>query len=205
MKTARLIAFIAFTLAASASAATIHAARGHRTAASSSRSAARCGGPLWRMKTLSDVDRNSVKMTPRPTTIGAIRQRGTPRPTPARRKTPFQRQTWQVAAMIPRYWLDGTALRLQLWDDGSYMNAVIPSPSCLSSRTRGRAAIVRAWSLFVGHCGHPPTHFAQPLGAVVTVTGVGFWSQHRTRHGEAPNGAELQPVTGLRPVAGCGS
>jgi hypothetical protein len=156
------------------------------------------------MKTLSDVDRGSVRLAPRPTTIGAIQQRGTPRPTPVRRRTPYQRQTWQIGAQITRYWIDGTALRLQLWDNGSYMNAVIPAPVCLSQRTRARAAIFRAWTLFMGNCGHP-THFAQPLGAVVTVTGVGFWSQHRTRHGEAPNGAELQPVTGLRPVAGCGS
>jgi hypothetical protein len=203
MKAARLIAFIAFTLGAIVSAATVHAARGHRTA-SVAPGALRCGGPLWRMKTFSDPGRYSVKLAPRPTTIGAIQGRGTPRPTPARRRTPFQRQMWQVPAMIPRYWIDGTALRLQLWDHGSYMNAVIPAPSCLSARSRGRAAIVRVWNLFMGKCGRP-THFAQPLGAVVTITGVGYWSQHRTRHGESPNGAELQPVTGLRPVAGCGS
>lgn len=203
MKTARVIAFIVFTLAVSVPAATVHAARGH-VAAGDAPSAVRCGGALWRMKTLSDVDRASVRLAPRPTTIDAIQQRGTPQPTPSRRRTPYQRQSWQVPAMIARYWVDGTAIRLQLWDHGSYMNAVIPSPSCLSAQTRARAAIVRAWNLFTGNCGHP-THFAQPLGAVVTVTGVGFWSQHRTRHGESPNGAELQPVTGLSPVAGCGS
>jgi hypothetical protein len=199
----RLVAFIAFTLAAAVSAATVHAARGHRLA-SDVPSAVRCGGPLWRMKTLSDPGRYRVKLTSRPTTIGAIQQRRVPRPTPARRKTPFQRQTWQVGAQITRYWIDGTALRLQLWDHGSYMNAVVPDPSCLSSKTRARAAITRVWNLFTSACGRP-THFAQPLGAIVTVTGVGFWSQHRTRHGEAPNGAELQPVTGFRSVAGCGS
>jgi hypothetical protein len=204
MKRARLIAFIAFTLAATVSAATVHAARGHRSAVREAPSAVRCGGPLWRMKTLSDVGRNSVKLAPRPTTIGAIQQRGMPRPTPARRKTPFQRQVWQVPAQITRYWIDVTALRLQLWDHGSYMNAVVPAPFCLSSKTRARAAIVRVWNLFTGNCGRP-THFVQPLGAVVTLTGVGFWSQHRSRHGEARNGAELQPVTGLRPVAGCGN
>jgi hypothetical protein len=203
MNKARHIAFIALTLAAGVSAATVHAARGHRLA-SAAPSAARCGGPLWRMKTLSDIGRNSVSLTPRPTTIGAIQQRGTPRPTPVRRRTPFQRQTWQIGAQITRYWIDGTALRLQLWDHGSYMNAVVPAPNCLSARSRGRALMVRAWNLFMGNCGRP-THFSQPLGAIVTVTGVGFWSQHRTRHGESPNGAELQPVTGLRPVAGCGS
>jgi hypothetical protein len=202
MKRARLIALIVLTLGASVSAATVRAARGH-LAASAAPSAARCGGPLWRMKTLSDIQRRSVTLAPRPTTIGAIQQRGMPRPTPVHRRTPFQRQTWQIGAQITRYWIDGTALRLQLWDHGTYMNAVIPSPSCLTSRTRARAAIVRVWNFFTGNCGRP-THFAQPLGAVATVTGIGFWSQHRTRHGEAPNGAELQPVTGLRPVAGCG-
>jgi hypothetical protein len=203
MTKARLSALIAVTFAASTFAVTVHAARGHR-AAGDAPTAVRCGGPLWRMKTLSDVGRNSVSLVPRPTTIGAIRQRGMPRPTPARRRTPFQRQTWQIGAQITRYWMDGTALRLQLWDNGSYMNAVVPNPSCLSKRTRGRALIVRVWNQFVGDCGRP-AHFAQPLGAIVTVMGVGFWSQHRTRHGESPNGAELQPVTGLRPVAGCGS
>lgn len=203
MNKARLIAFVALAVGASVSAATVRAARGHQTVVDAP-SAARCGGPLWRMKTLSDFDRRSVKLIPRPTTIGGIQQRGTPRPTPARRKTPFQRQSWQVGAQITRYWIDGTALRLQLWDHGSYMNAVVPAPQCLSVRTRARAAIVRAWNLFTGNCGHP-THLAQPLGAIVTVTGVGFWSQRRTRHGEAPNGAELQPVTSLSPVAGCGS
>jgi hypothetical protein len=203
MKAARLIAFIAFTLGAIVSAATVHAARGHRTT-SAAPSALLCGGPLWRMKTFSDPGRYFVKLAPRPTTIGAIQERGTPRPTPTGRRTPFQRQMWQVGAQITRYWIDGIALRLQLWDHGSYMNAVIPAPSCLSTRTRARGAILRAWSLFMANCGRP-RHFAQPLGAVVTVIGVGFWSQHRTRHGEAPNGAELQPVTGLRPVAGCGN
>jgi hypothetical protein len=203
MKTARLTAFIALTLAASVAAAAVHAARGH-LAASSAPSALLCGGPLWRMKTLSDIDRRSVRLAPRSTTIAAIQQRGTPRPTPARRRTPFQRQTWRVPAQITRYWIDGTALRLQLWDHGSYMNAVIPSPACLSSRSRARAAIVHAWNFFMGNCGRA-THFAQPLGAVASISGVGFWSQHRTRHGESPNGAELQPVTGLSPVAGCGN
>lgn len=203
MTRARLIAFIAFTLAATVTAATVHAARGHRSAGNTP-TAARCGGALWRMKTLSDPGRYSVTLASRPTTIGAIQQRGVPRPTPIRRKTPFQRQTWLVPAQITRYWLDGTELRLQLFDDHSYMNAVLPAPSCLPATSRARAAIIATWQFFMGRCGHP-THFAQPLGAVVLVRGIGYWSQHHTRHGESPNGAELQPVTGLRAVSGCGS
>jgi hypothetical protein len=84
------------------------------------------------------------------------------------------------------------------------MNAVVPGPSCLTSATRARAAITATWTMFMNRCGRA-TRNSQPLGAVVTVVGVGYWSQRRSRHGEAPNGAELHPVTGLRPVAGCGS
>jgi hypothetical protein len=202
MTKARLIGLVVLAVGASTFAATVHAARGHT--AGDKPSAANCGGNLWRLKTLSDVDRGSVNLSPRPTTIGAILQRHDPGRVPTRRTTPFQRQTWEVPAAIIRYWLDGTELRLQLFDDHSYMNAVIPSPSCLPATTRGRSAIIQAWQLFNGACGHP-TRTAQPLGAVVSVTGVGYWSERKSRHGEASNGAELHPVTGLRPVAGCGS
>jgi hypothetical protein len=201
MNKARLIGLVVLAVGASTSAATVDAARGHTAGTPS---AARCGGNLWRLKTLSDVDRGSVNLSPRPTTIGAILQRNTPARIPTRRTTPFQRQTWQLPAQITRYWLDGTELRLQLYDDPVYMNAVIPSPTCLSASARGRAAIVQAWQMFMTKCGRP-TRNQQPLGAVVTVSGVGYWSERHTRFGEAPNGAELHPVTGLRSVVGCGN
>ena len=84
------------------------------------------------------------------------------------------------------------------------MNAVVPTPSCLPKAARARAAIVATWQSFDDHCGHA-TRLPQPLGAVVSVSGVGYWSERHSRHGEAPNGAELHPVTGLRAVAGCGN
>jgi hypothetical protein len=202
MNQARVIGLAALAIGASTLATTVHAAVGH--SAKSRPNVALCGGNLWRMKTFSDVRRRSVNLLPRDTTIGAILQRGTPRPTPRRRRTPFQRQMWAVPAQITRYWREGNELRLQLFDHGSYMNAVVPAPDCLTAATRARAAITATWSMFMNRCGHA-TRNSQPLGAVVTVVGVGFWSQRRSRHGEAPNGAELHPVTALRPVAGCGS
>jgi hypothetical protein len=202
MNRARVIGLVALAAGAGTLATTVHAAAGH--GAQARPNVALCGGNLWRMKTLSDVGRRSVRLLPRDTTIGAILQRGRPRPTPRHRRTPYQRQTWAVPAQITRYWREGNELRLQLWDHGSYMNAVVPSPSCLTRATRARGAITATWSMFMNHCGHATAN-SQPLGAVVTVIGVGFWSQRRARHGEAPNGAELHPVMGLRPVAGCGS
>lgn len=98
--------------------------------------------------------------------------------------------------------MDSGGIRLILFDAGTYVNAVIPAPSCLSARTRGRSAIAAAWKNFVLNCGTPRPDW-QPLGAVLYINGVGFWSQRKPRRGAAKNGAELHPVTGFRVVAGC--
>ena len=165
--------------------------------------AARCGGQLWRMKTMSDIQRRSVRLVPSSTTIGAISRRPYPRPTPRRRRTNYQRQDWQVVAQVTNYRMDSGGIRLILFDAGLYVNAVIPAPSCLTARSRGRAAIAAAWKNFVLNCGTPRPDW-QPLGAVMYISGVGFWSQKgKPRRGAARNGAELHPVTGFRVVAGC--
>ena len=184
-------------LAAAAAAAN---AAGRHSAAPS---AARCGGQLWRMKTFSDIQRRKVDVSPQNTTIGAIRERRAPGSPPSRRKTAFQLQTWEVPAQITAYKVDAFgSLRLVLFDQAAYINAVIPSPDCLSASTRNRAQITAAWQEFVVKCGRPSETW-QSLGAIFFVRGVGFWSQKRPARGAAPNGAELQPVTGLRLVAGC--
>lgn len=152
---------------------------------------------------MSDIQRRSVRLIPSSTTIGAISRRPYPRPTPRRRRTPYQRQDWQVVAQVTNYRIESGGIRLILFDAGTYVNAVIPAPSCLSARSRGRALIASAWRHFVLNCGTPRVDW-QPLGAVMYVSGVGFWSQRtKLRRGAAKNGAELHPVTRFRVVAGC--
>jgi hypothetical protein len=157
---------------------------------------------LWRLKTLSDTGKKSVRLAAKTSTIAAIGERPYPRPVPTRRRTSFQRQNWEVVAQVTAFRLEGGGIRLSLFDAGAYLNAVIPSPGCLSRATRARADIQSAWKRFADECGRPTREW-QPLGAIVYVRGVGFWSQKRTLRGSAPNGAELHPVTGLRVVAGC--
>ena len=164
--------------------------------------AARCGGQLWRLKTLSDPGRNRVQLQLKATTIAAIGERPFPRPVPRTRRTPFQRQVWEVVAQITQYRVEPGAIRLILFDHDSYLNAVIPTPDCLSSRTRARQDIASTYKLFATDCGHSTSSW-QSLGAIVHVRGVGFWSQRRGVRGSARNGAELHPVTGFRVVAGC--
>jgi hypothetical protein len=195
MKRAAFIALI--LLAAGAAAAT---AAGKRSTAPS---AAHCGGLTWRLKTLSDARRTKVALSPQLTTIGAIRDRKGPARPPTRRTTDFQLRTWEAPAQITSFRLDDTgSVRLVLFDNGSYMNAVIPSPTCLSPRTRDRANIAAAWHVFVDKCGKATTSW-QSLGAIFFVRGVGFWGPRASSRGGAPNGAELHPVTSLRIVAGC--
>jgi len=178
------------------------AALGARVRPASGPSAAACGGSLWGMKTLSDRQRYVVNLAPRSTTIGAILGRQAPARVPTGRSTAFQRQTWEVPASITSYRKEAGGVRMILYDHESYMNAVIPSPSCLPKSARNRQAMLDAWKRFVG-CTHP-TDSWQPLGAVGSVRGVGFWSGQRSGRGQASNGAELHPVTGFRPVVGCG-
>jgi hypothetical protein len=183
-------------LAAGAAAA---AAAGTRSAAPS---AERCGGLTWRLKTFSDKQRNQVDVAKQVTTVGAIRDRRGPGRPPTRRVTSYQLHTWEVPAQITSFRLDATgSVRLVLYDDNAYLNAVIPSPGCLSARTRQRADIVAAWHLFI-KCAKP-TYSWQSLGAIFFVRGVGYWGPRVVQRGGALNGAELHPVTGLRVVAGC--
>jgi hypothetical protein len=108
-----------------------------------------------------------------------------------------------VPAQITQYRVETDGVRLELYDHGSYLNAVIPIPDCLSNVTRARKDIASAFGLFTAECGHPTTRDWQSLGAIVYVRGIGYWSQRRALKGAARNGAELHPVTGLRIVAGC--
>jgi hypothetical protein len=195
MKRAAFISLILLSLAAIA--ATTATGRDAADARAS-----RCGGILWRLKTLSDPGNRSVRLQPKSTTIAAIRERPYPRPIPRRRRTPFQKQAWEVVAQMTAFKLDDGGLRLILYDANAYMRGVIPLPTCLDEGSRARAEMEAAYKRFVRDCGEPTREW-QPSGAIIYIKGVGFWSQRRPRRGAAPNGAELHPVTGFRIVAGC--
>jgi len=193
----RLGVFALLFLAAGAAAA---AAAGTHTDAPS---AARCGGTTWRLKTFSDPQRLRVDVSAQSTTIASIRQRRAPGHLPIRRITAFQLHTWEVPAQATRFKVDSNgSVRLELYDHNSYINAVIPSPACLSAKSRLRMDILAARHI-IETCGNPTSNW-QSFGPVFFVRGVGYWAaKSPASRGSAPNGAELHPVTGLRVVAGC--
>jgi hypothetical protein len=144
--------------------------------------------------TLSDPQRNLVRLRPKLTTVAALDRLRPPRRPPTTRTTAFQRRVWRVRAQIVEYKLERDGdIRLALYDDGAYLSVAMPAPSCLSAKTRARAAIEQARAYFEGLCG-PARPSWRDLGAVAFVDGVGYWG---ARH------AELRPVTRVRLIAGC--
>jgi hypothetical protein len=163
-----------------------------------------CNADLRGLKTLSDPQRKLVRLVPKGTTVEAINGLPMPRPTPARRTTAFSRQVWRIRAQITEYRIRGDGdVHLVLYDGGrSYMIAKMPSAACLSAKTRARGSIVRARAFFEGLCG-PARSSWRPLGAVVRIDGVGFWSVPTEQYGHARNHAELHPVTRIQLIEGC--
>ncbi len=73
-------------------------------------------------------------------------------------------------------------------------------PKDITLTARARNAIIGARKTFVAACGKPTARW-KPLGAVGRISGVGFWEPDPP----ASNALELQPVTGLELLPGCGS
>jgi len=164
-----------------------------------------CGGTLWKLMTLSDKGRSTVKWTPAATSVADIAKLVAPARTPSTRSTPFQKQVWQLTTVIDRYRVASNGeIVLVLFDiaNSTYMDAYLPNPKCLSSSSRGRAEMLAARTAFA-KC-PAPTAAWQQLGATVQLAGVGFWNPSKSTKGALPNGAELRPVTGLKLIAGCG-
>ncbi len=65
-------------------------------------------------------------------------------------------------------------------------------------------AIINARKKFEAACGKATSSWKQ-LGAVVTISGVGFWDKPHTQNPHAPNFAELHPVTAIKLISGCGA
>jgi hypothetical protein len=165
-----------------------------------------CGGTLWRLMNLSDVNRMKVNLHPEDTTIAAIAALHGPSSIVPRRSTAFQRQVWRLRAVVDRYRIASNGeiiLILYSIDTNQFMDAYLPSKPCLVPRSRDRTGMLSARNAFTSRC--PKVTAAwQLIGITVQVGGVGYWNPVRTTRGALANGAELRPVTNLKIVTGCG-
>ncbi|HTO25980.1 MAG TPA: hypothetical protein VMJ49_08750 [Gaiellaceae bacterium] len=156
--------------------------------------------------TLSDTGKSAVNLNMAGTSIAALAKLTPPAKILASRNTSFVKQTWSMTVVIERYRVQSNGeIALELFDvpTQTYMNAYMPNPKCLSSKTRDRAQILAARSTFTKVCPAPQGTW-QPLGATVQLGGVGFWNPVKTTLGALSNGAELRPVTYFNLLQGCG-
>jgi hypothetical protein len=164
-----------------------------------------CNVRLKGLKTLSDPQRKLVNLHPKNTTLATINALPQPHPTPKTRSTSFERQVWRVNVQITEFKLEGDSdIHLVMFGDGAYGIAEMPAAKCLPKRTRDRKAIVAARKKFTANCGQPTTTWKQ-LGAVVSISGVGFFDIPHAQKPHATNFAELHPVTAIKLVSGCGA
>jgi hypothetical protein len=164
-----------------------------------------CNVRLKGLKTLSDPQRKRVNLHPKNTTLAAINALPQPYPTPKTRSTAFERQVWRVNVQITEFKLEGDSdIHLVMFGDATYGIAEMPAAQCLPKKTRDRKAIIAARKRFTSSCGQPTNSWKQ-LGAVVSITGVGFFDIPHTQEPNATNFAELHPVTGFKVLSGCGA
>jgi hypothetical protein len=162
-----------------------------------------CNVRLRGLKMLSDPQRKLVNLHPKDTTVAAINQLSQPHPTPKTRSTGFSRRVWRVSAQITEFKVEGDGdIHQVLFGDGGYLIAEMPAPACIPKKARDRRAMVAVREKFETRCGKPTKHW-RPLGAVVIVSGVGFFDFPHTQMPHAQNFAELHPVTAFKIVSGC--
>jgi hypothetical protein len=184
-------------LAWAASSASAHTAT-PSVRATPSVSAASCGNAVRR---LSDSARGRVNFNAVSSTVDAFA--GKARSGVSSRRDAFERQAYTLTAQVVKYRADSAGLHFVLFQGTSYVQAYLPSPSCLPSYARARSTMVATRKWFLKNCGQASSSW-KPLGAQVRVTGVAYWGSTNVS-GSAPNGAELAPVYGMNPLAGCGA
>jgi len=163
-----------------------------------------CGTERWRVKTLSDPDRDCVSLTPVDATVeelAALPQ--PPRRPSAGRVRPVECTVYRVEGL-----LGGWDTFMKLEQDGDdhlvlfgrtnqrvSLIAEIPSPDCDGACRSGfgeRFTSARA-ALESGVQRPNPND----LPILVRVTGVGFFDYLHHQTGVAPNGFELHPVLSI--------
>lgn len=157
-----------------------------------------CGTERWPVKTLTDQRARLVNLTPRRTTVDALRGKRVVRDARGRRARGVERTTYRVTASLVGFKTEEDGdVHLVIAAPGRRSHTMIvelPDGAC----TRGaapdlRRRMSRALAAIRRACGSPTGAFTRLTGTA-TVTGVGFFDAIHGQTGVAPNGIELHPV-----------
>ena len=157
-----------------------------------------CGIERWSVKTLADPAGRTLTLSPKATTIRALRKRTVPGYLGLRRSRGVERTTFRVRAKLVEMKLEADSdIHLVIADptrSGATLIAELPSPSCTAGATpKARLKMRRARNALISACGSPSSSFRR-LSGTATISGVGFFDQIHGQTGVAPNGIELHPV-----------
>ncbi len=159
-----------------------------------------CGEGRWAVKTLTDPAARLIDMTPRPTTVGALRRLRFPAHLHnVPRIRGVETTTYVVRAALIGTMLQGDHdIHLVIADPGRLARTMIvefPKAAC----TRGASPRVRlemrqARGALIRACGAPSAVKFKRFTGRATLSGVGFFDRPHRQIGVAPNGIELHPV-----------
>ncbi len=157
-----------------------------------------CGIERWSVKTLADPAGRTLTLSPKATTIRALRNKTVPGYLGLRRSRGVERTTFRVKAKLIEMKLEADSdIHLVIADptrSGATMIAEFPSPSCTAGATpKARVKMRRARNALIAACGSPSSSFRR-LSGTATISGVGFFDQIHGQTGVAPNGIELHPA-----------
>jgi hypothetical protein len=160
-----------------------------------------CGIWRWPVKTGSDADRRKVNQTVVDTTISYLRARTAPSSFAGfqdRRFRGAERHTYRLRARLTQFRLedDGDIHLVLQNSSGKDMIAEIPRPGCVARSSLWRSAIRAVRSRFTDH--YPVSTSWHHLNRRISIVGIGFFDEIHNVTGQAPNGIELHPVTGIR-------
>jgi hypothetical protein len=160
-----------------------------------------CGLERWSVKVGTDADAGKVDLNAvQPTTIAHLAALAAPPVLPqASRIPPVEVTVYQVTATLREYKIESDSdVHMVLADAaGQTMITEIPLPACVGAASPFLPQITAARNWF-GTQFHPSGAWQHP-GAVVTVTGVGFFDSLHGQTGVAENGVELHPVLSVMP------
>ncbi|HEX2680135.1 MAG TPA: hypothetical protein VHQ03_02455 [Candidatus Dormibacteraeota bacterium] len=155
-----------------------------------------CGTERWLVKTLSDPDRERVRMQPVDATVeDLVALERPPVLSPVARADPVEVTVYRVRA-----WLLGLLgesdgdyhlVLASLRDPTITMIAEVPDPGCSGSCASGHANVYARVRQKLMDRMNSPQSDARPL---IQVSGVGYFDFLHGQRGGAPNGIELHPV-----------
>jgi hypothetical protein len=182
----------------------------HSPGSARSAAAAECTGEYrWNIKTLSDPDVGSVRLTPVKAGVADLWDMAKPAGFQSKvRNLPFETTTYKIKARLKEArWVNETPTASKkggdldihlvieaLTNPDKTMIVEFPFADCIAAVPSLKKKMVDARAAFVSKCkdGEPRRKF-HTLSGIATVTGVGFYDRPHAI-GSALHGVELHPV-----------